>query len=244
MLAATHVFFDARMHEPGTEELFVRLEALGERAIACHDQPDAGIWEYRGRARVHTFSSVMCWAACDRLDKIAARLGLSERAAKWQAEATRIRAFIDANCWSEKRQAFVVAAGSEELDASLLRLIDVGYVDARDPRYVATVLAIERELKRGDFIFRYVDQDDFGAPSNAFVVCTFWFVNALAAIGRVAEAREMFNALLGCRNHHGLLAEHLDAKTHEPWGNFVQTYSMVGIVEGAIRLSLPWDEAF
>jgi GH15 family glucan-1,4-alpha-glucosidase len=244
VLAATHVFFDARMHEPGTEELFTRLEALGVRAIACHDQPDAGIWEYRGRARVHTFSSVMCWAACDRLDKIATRLGLPERAARWQAEAVRIRAFIDAHCWSEKRQAFVVAAGSEELDASLLRLIDVGYVGPGDPRFVATVLAIERELKRGDFIFRYVDQDDFGAPSNAFVVCTFWFVNALAAIGRIDEAREMFTALLACRNHHGLLAEHLDAETREPWGNFVQTYSMVGIIEGAIRLSLPWDEAF
>jgi GH15 family glucan-1,4-alpha-glucosidase len=244
VLAATHVFFDARMQEPGTEELFKRLEALGVRAIACHDQPDAGIWEYRGRARVHTFSSVMCWAACDRLAKIATRLGLHERAARWQADAARIRAFIDAHCWSDKRQAFVVAAGSEELDASLLRLIDVGYVGPRDPRFVATVLAIERDLKRGDFIFRYVDQDDFGAPSNAFVVCTFWFVNALAAIGRVDEAREMFTALLACRNGHGLLAEHLDAQTREPWGNFVQTYSMVGIIEGAIRLSLPWDEAF
>jgi len=244
VLAATHVFFDARLQEPGSLDLFARLEALGLRAIACHDQPDAGIWEYRGRARVHTFSSVMCWAACDRLNKIAGRLGLAERAAFWGNEAARIRAFIDTHCWSEKRAAFVVAAGSDELDASLLRLIDVGYVTPSDPRYVATVLAIERELKRGDFIFRYVDQDDFGAPANAFVVCTFWFVNALAAIGRVDEARAMFNSLLACRNRHGLLAEHLDATTREPWGNFVQTYSMVGIIESAIRLSLPWDEAF
>ncbi|MEO8848563.1 MAG: glycoside hydrolase family 15 protein [Casimicrobiaceae bacterium] len=244
VLAATHVFFDARLQEPGTRELFWRLEALGERAIACHDQPDAGIWEYRGRARVHTFSSVMCWAACDRLHKIAQRLELPERAAAWQAHATRIRAFVDANCWSEKRAAFVVAAGSEELDASLLRLIDVGFVAPSDPRYVATVEAIERELKRGDFVFRYVDHDDFGAPANAFVVCTFWYVNALAAIGRTAEARELFTSLLACRNRHGLLAEHLDATTREPWGNFVQTYSMVGIIEGAIRLSQPWDEAF
>ena len=213
-------------------------------AIACHDQPDAGIWEYRGRARVHTFSSVMCWAACDRLEKIAMRLGLADRAQRWCSEAARVRRFIDERCWSDKRQAFVVAAGSDELDASLLRLIDVGYVAPGDPRYVATVLAIERELKRGDFIFRYVDNDDFGAPANAFVVCTFWFVNALAAIGRVAEARELFTSLLRARNRHGLLAEHLDARTREPWGNFVQTYSMVGIIDCAIRLSLPWDDAF
>jgi GH15 family glucan-1,4-alpha-glucosidase len=186
----------------------------------------------------------MCWAACDRLERIAVRLGLPQRAAKWRADAARIRAFIDEHCWSDKRQAFVVAAGSDDLDASLLRLIDVGYVTPADPRYIGTVLAIERELKRGDFIFRYVDHDDFGAPANAFVVCTFWFVNALAAIGRVDEAREMFTALLACRNKHGLLAEHLDSATREPWGNFVQTYSMVGIIENAIRLSTPWDEAF
>ena len=244
VLAVTHVFFDARMQEPGNEALFARLEALGMHAVACHDQPDAGIWEYRGRARVHTFSSVMCWAACDRLEKIAMRLGLAERAQRWRSEAARVRSFIDDRCWSDKRQAFVGAAGSDELAASLLRQFDVGYVAPGDPRYVATVLAIERELKRGDFIFRYVDNDDFGAPANAFVVCTFWFVNALAAIGRAGEARELFTALLACRNQHGLLAEHLDAKTREPWGNFVQTYSMVGIIENAIRLSTPWDEAF
>jgi GH15 family glucan-1,4-alpha-glucosidase len=109
---------------------------------------------------------------------------------------------------------------------------------------VATVLAIERELKRGDFIFRYVGDDDFGAPANAFVVCTFWFVNALAAIGRRDEARALFGSLLAARNRHGLLAEHLDAATREPWGNFVQTYSMVGIIDCAIRLSIPWDDAF
>ncbi|HEY7902293.1 MAG TPA: glycoside hydrolase family 15 protein [Casimicrobiaceae bacterium] len=244
VLAATHVFFDARLQSGGGNALFARLEALGQRAIDCHALPDAGIWEYRGRQRVHTFSSVMCWAACDRLARIAVRLRLADRAARWNAEAARIRAFVDANCWSERRGAFVAAVGADDLDASLLRLTDLGFCTPGDPRYVSTVLAIERELKRGDFIFRYVDHDDFGAPANAFVVCTFWFVNALAAIGRVAEARALFESLLAARNRHGLLAEHLDARTREPWGNYVQTYSMVGIIDCAIRLSLPWDDAF
>ena len=88
--------------------------------------------------------------------------------------------------------------------------------------------AIEGELKRGDFVFRYVEQDDFGVPENAFVVCSFWYVNALAALGRRDEARALFDRLLACRNRHGLLAEHLDPRTGELWGNFVQTYSMVG----------------
>ena len=244
VLAATHVFFDARLQVRGGDALFARLEALGQRAIDCHAMPDAGIWEFRGRQRVHTFSSVMCWAACDRLARIAVRLKLADRAARWNAEAARIRAFVDANCWSERRGAFVAAVGADDLDASLLRLTDLGFCTPGDPRYVSTVLAIERELKRGDFIFRYVGHDDFGAPANAFVVCTFWFVNALAAIGRVAEARELFESLLAARNRHGLLAEHLDARTREPWGNYVQTYSMVGIIDCAIRLSLPWDDAF
>jgi GH15 family glucan-1,4-alpha-glucosidase len=244
VLAATHVFFDARLQQPGNAALFARLEPLGRRALAVHDQPDAGIWEYRGRARVHTFSSVMCWAACDRLARIASRLGLVERAAAWRADAQRIADFIDTHCWDAERKTFVGAAGSDQLDASLLRLADVGYLQPHDPRFRSTVEAIERELKRGDFVFRYLEQDDFGVPTNAFVACTFWFVNALAAIGRTDDARALFEVLLAARNAHGLLAEHLDPATHEPWGNFVQTYSMVGIIEGAMRLSTPWEDAY
>ena len=113
-----------------------------------------------------------------------------------------------------------------------------------DPRFVATVRAIGKELKRGDFVFRYVIPDDFGAPENAFLVCTFWYINALAAIGDRDEARALFENVLACRNRHGLLAEHVDPKTKEQWGNFVQTYSMVGLISSAIRLSQRWDQAF
>ena len=97
---------------------------------------------------------------------------------------------------------------------------------------------------RGDFIFRYVETDDFGQPENAFIVCTFWYVNALWTLGRRDEARALFEKLLARRNRHGLLSEHLDTATGEPWGNFVQTYSMVGLIQSAIRLSRRWDEAF
>ena len=81
-------------------------------------------------------------------------------------------------------------------------------------------------------------------PANAFAVCTFWYIYALAAIGRMAEARELFEKLLACRNRHGLLAEDIDPQTREQWGNFVQTYSMVGLINAAIRLSIRWDQAF
>jgi GH15 family glucan-1,4-alpha-glucosidase len=89
-----------------------------------------------------------------------------------------------------------------------------------------------------------VEKDDFGTPQNAFVVCTFWLIGALAATGRVEAAREWFEKLLTLRNRHGLLAEHIDPGTGEAWGNFVQTYSMVGLIQAAIRLSVPWEDAF
>ena len=244
ILAATHIFFDQRLTRRGDEALFHRLEVLGEQARRCYDQPDAGLWELRGSARVHTFSSVMCWAACDRLVRIAARLGLAERAAYWFGHATQMHATISKKAWNSKRGSFVSTFDGEAMDASLLLLAEVGFLDAADPRFAATVGAVEQDLRHGDYIFRYVEKDDFGAPENAFLVCTFWYVNALAALDRRDEARALFEKLLACRNRHGLLAEHIDPRSGEQWGNFVQTYSMVGLINSAIRLSIRWDQAF
>jgi GH15 family glucan-1,4-alpha-glucosidase len=244
ILAATHVFFDRRLVQRGDEVLFRRLEVLGERAASLFDQPDAGIWELRGAARVHTFSSVMCWAGCDRLARIAVHLGLADRAAYWGSQAARIHEVVCERSWNPKRESFVGTMGGDTLDASLLRMHEVGFLAADDPRFAGTVRAIERELRHGDFVFRYVEEDDFGKPENAFLVCTFWHINALAALGRRDEARALFENLLACRNQHGLLAEHIDPRTREQWGNFVQTYSMVGIIGSAVRLAIRWDQAF
>jgi GH15 family glucan-1,4-alpha-glucosidase len=244
IVAATHAFFDRRLARMGDEVLFRRLERLGARALETFHRPDAGIWELRGTPRVHTFSSVMCWAGADRLARIAARLGLSADAARWRDAANRVHSFVCENSWNEKRKAFVGAVGADSLDASMLLLHELGFLAADDPRFVKTVEAIGRELKQGDFVFRYSEPDDFGVPTNAFLVCTFWYVYALSALGRADEARRLFERLLACRNPHGLLAEHIDPRSGEQWGNFVQTYSMVGLVNGAIRLSIRWDQAF
>jgi len=244
ILAATHVFFDLRLTHRGDKVLFQTLEVLGEQAIRRFDQPDAGIWELRGIGRVHTFSSVMCWAACDRLARIAAHLGLSARASHWRAAANRIHAFVSERAWNAKLGSFVGALDGKEHDASLLQLYDLGFLAADDPRFAGTVDAIAHELRKGDFLFRYVEVDHVGAPQHAFLVCTFWYINALAALGRRDEARTLFEVVLACRNRHGLLAEHIDPRTREQWGNFVQTYSMVGLIDCAVRLSIPWDDAF
>ena len=244
VLASAHLFFDQRVRHRGDEGLFRRLEALGERAAALYDQPDAGLWELRGAAHVHTFSSVMCWAACDRLAKIAAHIGLPERAAYWRGAADRMRPVIIGQAWNPGRNSFVASFGGEALDASLLLLHELGFLRADDPRFAGTVKAVEGELRKGQYVFRYSDPDDFGVPTNAFIVCTFWYIDALAALGRTAEARELFERMLAARNCHGLLSEHIDPRTGELWGNFPQTYSMVGLINSAMRLSISWDHAF
>lgn len=244
ILAATHIFFDRRLERPGTSALFRQLELLGERAAQVFAEPDAGIWELRGSARVHTFSSVMCWVACDRLAKIAQRLGLPERSRYWRSHADRIHQVISTRAWNGKRGTFVSAFEGNALDASLLLLPELGFLNPDDPRFAATVGAIERDLREGDFVFRYREADDFGVPGNAFIVCTFWYIDALVGLGRREEARALFESMLACRNRHGLLAEHIDPRTRELWGNFPQTYSMVGLIVSATRLSIPWYRAF
>lgn len=242
VLAATHVFFDQRLSRPGTPALFHRLEALGEMALKVHDQPDAGLWELRSIRRVHTFSTLMCWVACDRLALIARKLEMTKRAAHWSKAADGIRQVIETRAWSRSRGSFVDSFDGEALDASLLLMHELGFVSADDGRFVATVHAIERELKRGDFVFRYTQPDDFGKPQNAFVVCTCWYIDALAVLGRREEARALFEALLARRNPLGLLSEDIDPATGALWGNFPQTYSMVGLINSAVRLSKSWEE--
>ncbi len=241
ILAASQAFFDQRLfRRPGPRE-FERLELMGEKAFALHDKPDAGLWELRTRARVHTSSTLLCWAACDRLAKVAIELGLTARAVYWGERAQRIHATILERCWNERRQAFVESFDGEDLDASVLLMGEVGFLPAQDPRFLSTLKAVEDELAIGHHMLRYKAPDDFGPPETAFNVCTFWRIDALARAGRHEEAREIFEAMLAARNHLGLLSEDVDSKTGELWGNFPQTYSMVGIINGAVRLSRPWE---
>ncbi len=243
VLAAAQSFFDERLRHPGDVDLFEQLERVGEQAVRLYDQPDAGLWEFRTRASVHTFSALMCWAACDRLANIAAHLGLEDRAGDWREHADRIHADICERAWNEELGCFVDAFGGDNLDASLLMMEHVGFLPASDPRYVATVEAIEKRLRRGPYLFRYAS-DDFGTPETAFNICTFWFIDALCAVGRREEARELFENMLERCNGVGLLSEDLDPQSGELWGNFPQTYSMVGLILCAMRLSKSWEHGF
>ena len=243
VLSNAQAFFDRRLLRPMDERDFASLEKVGERAFEVHREPDAGLWELRTKAMVHTYSSLMCWAACDRLAKIAAHLGRAERAALWSDRAGTIRAFIEEKAWNDRMGSYTGALGGADVDASLLFLADLGFHEAGHPRFAGTVRAIESSLLRGRHMFRYSTEDDFGLPHNAFNICTFWYIDALAAMGEGALARELFEEMLARRNHVGLLSEDIDPATGELWGNFPQTYSLVGIINSAVRLSRPWSFA-
>ena len=244
IMAATPMFFDRRLPNPGDAALFKAIEPLGEQAARLALEPDAGIWEYRGRKRVHTYSAAMCWAGCHRLEAIAAHLGLSERAAYWGAIASRLGEEVLTRAWNPKRKAFSAAFGSDDLDASCLLLAEIGLIAADDPRFVSTVEAIEHELRRDFHVMRYVAADDFGLPETAFLICRFWLIDALWETGRRDEAREMFVDALKLRNHYGLLSEDVHPSTGKLWGNFPQTYSMSGLILTAIKLSRSWGDRY
>lgn len=244
VLASTHAFFDTRLERPAGRQMFTELERLGEQAIRCHLQPDAGIWELRGVRRIHTFSVLMCWAACDRLRAIALRLNLPTRAQRWAREAAAIGKTLADNAWNSRLGSFVSTFGGEHLDASLLLMNEFQFLSPDDPRFIGTVRAAERHLQRGDFLLRYDEEDDFGRPETAFLVCTLWWILALARIGEKVRARSLFEKVLACRNHLGLLSEDVSLDGNELWGNFPQTYSMVGLIQCASRLSQSWEEAY
>ena len=241
VLATAQSFFDRRLLRAATDHDFTRLERVGEQAYRVYATPDASMWELRTRERVHTSSALMCWAACDRLAKIAEHRALPERALLWKGRAAEIGSAIEARAFDRARGSFMESFGGTDVEAGLLLMAEVGFLPRGDPRFAGTVAAVEQRLRRGPHLFRYAAADDFGLPTTAFNICTFWYIDALARIGRATEARELLEQMLASRNHLGLLSEDIDPATGEHWGNYPQTYSLVGIVNAAMRLSRGWE---
>ena len=243
ILGVAQAFVDRRLLSPPTRTDFLHLEQMGRRALALFDKPDAGMWELRSRAAVHTTSALMCWAALDRLSSIADYIDEPERARDWREKAEQVKDTILSRAWSRQRNAFVDSFNGEHLDAGVLLMVEVGFLEPNDPRMISTMEQIEKVLARGPHVLRYEAPDDFGTPKTAFNTCSFWRVDALARMGRTEEAREYFEQLLACRNRLGMMSEDIDIETGEHWGNYPQTYSMVGIINCAMRLSRSWEKA-
>ncbi|ALO06542.1 Glucoamylase [Streptomyces venezuelae] len=215
------------------------LEYLGTR----WREPDEGIWEVRGPRRHFVHSKVMAWVAADRAVRLARVAGLRGSVRRWQALRHEIHAEICTRGWSEEQQSFTQYYGGHQVDATALLIPRLGFLPADDPRVLGTVKAMERLDEHG-FLRRYGDVrdggehhlDDLGGTEGAFVACTFWYADALAATGRPAEARAVFERVLAIRNDVGLLAEEWDPVARRQLGNTPQALSHVALVNTAFTL--------
>jgi GH15 family glucan-1,4-alpha-glucosidase len=241
ILATTQMFFDQRLTHPGDKLLFERLEGIGNLAVKNFDQPDSGPLGLAKEPLIHTFSSVMCWVATDRLKKIAKHLGLKDRAEYWANEAERIHSTIEEQAWNASLNTFTESWGGSTVDIFLCFLPELGFLPVGDKRYLSTVERVEKVLRVGKFI-RCASERQLEENKNCSTTATLWFIHALAAAGRREEARELYENILSVCNSRGLLSETVDAETGELWGNFPKTTAMVGMIEAALRISKSWEE--
>ena len=200
-------------------------------------EPDKGIWEFRGEDRHFTFSKVLCWVALDRAIKVARILKKTRKLEEWTLLEQEIKRDIHENSWNEEVGAFTQSYGSTHLDASVLLMESYGFIHAKDPKFVSTVMAIEKDLSNEGLLYRYKNEDDFGLPSSSFTICTFWFINSLFKIGEEEKAMQHFDKLLTYSNHLGLFSEDIDFKTKRLLGNFPQAYSHLALIECAVNFS-------
>ena len=223
---------------PGTldeiEDMWEMVKSILATVAEEWRNPDKGIWEIRGEEQHFVSSKVMCWVALDRGARIAAKLGKEEFAARWREEAEAIRRDVMEHGWKSEIQSFSQAYGNLALDSSLLLMEPYGFIAANDPHYRKTVEAVRKALFRKGLMYRYNSEDDFGVPSSAFTMCTFWLIRALFVTGQRNEAKTLFSQVLRYGNHLGLFSEHLDFDTKEQLGNFPQAYSHLAIINTAL----------
>jgi GH15 family glucan-1,4-alpha-glucosidase len=222
--------------------LWQALSGLAETAKDAWRQPDQGIWEVRSEGRVFTYSAAMCEVALDRAAAIGERLSLPGPISAWRAAAGKLRQTIIEESWDESAQTLSEHLdGGAGLDASLLALPLRQVVPADHPRMVATTTAIANRLSAGDgLLYRYLhDESPDGLPGDegAFLLCSFWLVDNLAAQGQVERAQELYASLCARASPLGLLSEQIDPDTGDFMGNFPQAFSHVGVISSGVRIA-------
>lgn len=226
---------------PGTlgelEEMWEVVKSIIRTVYIVWRNPDQSIWEFRNIEKNFVFSKVMCWVALDRAIEIAKLLNQTDYVSAWQKEAMAIKEDVMQNGWNDQIQSFTQAYDNTHMDSSLLLMEQYGFIDANDDRYIKTVKRIKEELYHNGLMYRYKVDDDFGLPSSAFTICTFWLTRALFMIGEKGEARKIFDQLLEYSNHLGLFSEDLDFETKRMLGNFPQAYSHLALIDTALLFS-------
>jgi GH15 family glucan-1,4-alpha-glucosidase len=241
VLALTPIFLDDRFSAERSKATLQLVERLARRAVSVFGTPDAGIWEYRTEWHPQTFSSLMCWAAADRMASVAGRVA-PQLEVEFRCAAEKIRTEITQHAWDDELRSFVGRHGGRDLDASLLQMVSLRFLSESDHRLHTTVDAIWQRLARDGWLLRYQLDDGFGQPVVAFVICTFWMVEALAAIGRTADAKAVMDRVNAALSPLGLLSEDYHAADLRMWGNFPQAYSHVGLIHAAFAASPRWAD--
>jgi GH15 family glucan-1,4-alpha-glucosidase len=241
VLALTPVFLDERFHAERSKATLELLERLARKALSVAGTPDAGIWEYRTEWTPQTFSSLMCWAAADRMSLVAATHA-PHLEQEFRAASIKIREQISTRAWNARLGSFVGAYEGSGLDASLLQMSTLRFLPPKDPRLGQTIDAIREGLSLDGWLRRYGFDDGFGQPTVAFVICSFWLVEALAALGRDSEARAVMDHVHGALPALGLLSEDYDPMHSRMHGNFPQAYSHAGLIRAAFAASPRWSD--
>ena len=226
---------------PGTldeiEDMWEIVRNISFTVSTHWEKPDKGIWEFRSEEKHFVFSKVMSWVAMDRAAKIADLLHRTYYKETWRGIANDIKEDVLKKGWNEELQTFTQTYDNSFLDASLLLMAEYGFLSADDLKYQKTVLAIKNSLFFNGLVYRYINPDDFGKPESSFIICTFWFVQALFRIGLKEEAKNIFENLLACGNHLGLFSEDIDFTTKRLLGNFPQAYSHLALINTATMFS-------
>ena len=217
------------------------VEFLLAKIDATIDEKDAGIWEFRNMADIHCYSNLFQWAGASAAEKMARTIDNKALVKKAVALKKRAAKHIE-SCYDPKRKVYTNAAGGTNLDASTIQLILMNYLDPASDRAKNHLIALEKELKASKGLFyRYLYKDDFGKPQTTFLICAFWYVEALAAVGRIDDAIKEFENLLQFSNHLLLFSEDVDETDGSQWGNFPQAYSQVGLMNAAYRIAMKLD---
>ncbi len=236
------LYSDERFAEKD-ERLGIRLASLLlDKIEEKIDQPDAGLWEFRESNQFHCYSALFHWVGSNAGLTIANHFNHQSIADKAEKLKEKAEGYIEA-CYDEEAQVYRQAMDGKNLDASLLQLITLKYLDPDSDKAKNHLKKLEEELMTDEgLFFRYKHEDDFGKPKSAFLVCAFWYVDALACVGRIEDAKKVFGQLTSYSNHLGLLSEDVDPEDGSQWGNFPQTYSHMGLVNAAFRIAYKQDK--
>lgn len=242
MLTLLPFFTDLRLTGKTGKSLEETAWHCLEMIEATMEEPDNGLWEFRGMSQLHTYTFLFHWAGSHAGKRIAAIIG-DEKMDRYADKLLKASIEMLEKCYDEKRGVYTQAVGNPNLDASLLQLINMGYLKPDSPKAKQHMKVLEDELKTSTGLFyRYKHADDFGEPESTFLICAFWYVEALARMGRINEAVDTFDMLVGHGNHLGLFSEDVHEESGSQWGNFPQTYSHVGLINAAFAISRKLDK--